>query len=659
MNKVKRLALYIFYDKEGFVSDYVKYYVKALKEVTDRIVFIVNGKILPEGRREIEDLGPEIFNRENKGLDFGAWKETILSLGFEEILKYDELILCNCSSYGPAYPLSEVFSEMESRKCDFWGITKHPATGTEIISGNPASAIVEHIQSYFVVFKRRVVESNGFQKWWKELEPTSNYSIEVGLHENRFTQYLYGCGFSYDTYVDCDKYFRRNCPYNTTFACADELLASDRDPFIKRKLFVNEANVWTETGEGFAPILTMEALKKTSYPVEYIYRDLLRCQKLSSIKDGMALNWIHQKADHYSKHRLALVCYAYYGDLAERMSSYLLNMPEGSDLYLISSKEEVLDAYKKVLAEKKAQEVFGKINFLLKPNRGRDVSSLLVTFAPYVKNYEAFCFVHDKKSKQIPYTLSQDFMRRCLECCLESRQYVKDLVEELFDGSSRTGVMMPPVPYFSLYITLGAEVFEGTVDWLRKLFDMLKLKVPFDDKVIAPFGTMFWARTDALSDLFAYKWDYDDFPEEPMPIDHTISHALERVFCYCAQNRGYFSKWAMPEDFAALYINNLSYRLRDYNAELNRIWGRNSWTGHWNHLKQYSGANFGIGAAPATSPAPALPANAVTVDKTFRYGTYLRYKLLSKITFGHRREHYRQKYMALKAIKRERRIKFF
>ena len=642
MNKVKRLALYIFYDKEGFVSDYVKYYVKALKEVTDRIVFIVNGKIQPEGRKEIEGLGLEIFNRENKGLDFGAWKETILSIGFPEIGKYDELVLCNCSSYGPAYPLSEVFSKMEQRKCDFWGITRHPATGSEIIAGNPETAIVEHIQSYFIVFSRRVVESNGFQKWWTELEPTSNYSIEVGLHENRFTQYLHDCGFTYDTYVDCDKYFRRNCPYNTTFACADELLTADRDPFIKRKLFVNEANVWTETGEGFVPILTMEALKKTSYPVEYIYSDLLRCQKLSSIKDGLALNWVHHRADHYTDRKLALVCYAYYEDLAESMCSYLLNMPEGSDLYLISSKEEVLDAYKKVLAEKKAQEVFGKINFLLKPNRGRDVSSLLVTFAPYVKNYEAFCFVHDKKSKQIPYTLSQDFMRRCLECCLESRQYVKDLVEELFDESSRTGVMMPPVPYFSLYITLGAEVFEGTVDWLRKLFDMLKLKVPFDEKTVAPFGTMFWARTDALADLFAYKWKYDDFPEEPMPVDHTISHALERVFCYCAQNRGYFSKWAMPQSFAELYINNLSYRLREYNAELNRIWGRNSWTGHWNQLKAVGDKG-----------------NEITVDRTFRYGTYLRYKLLSKITFGHRREHYRQNYQALKKIKRERRIKFF
>ena len=126
MNKVKRLALYIFYDKEGFVSDYVKYYVKALKEVTDRIVFIVNGKIQPEGRKEIEGLGLEIFNRENKGLDFGAWKETILSIGFPEIGKYDELVLCNCSSYGPAYPLSEVFSKMESEEVRLLGHHQAP-----------------------------------------------------------------------------------------------------------------------------------------------------------------------------------------------------------------------------------------------------------------------------------------------------------------------------------------------------------------------------------------------------------------------------------------------------------------------------------------------------------------------------------------------------
>ena len=148
------------------------------------------------------------------------------------------------------YPLSEMFTEMESRKCDFWGITKHPATGVPFIAGDPSTAIEEHIQSYFLVFTRRVVESYGFQKWWTELKSYSDWAWEIVNHEIRFTQYLYKCGFSYDTYVDCDKYFDRNCPYNLTFSCAAELLRENRDPFVKRKLFSNDDHVWSKTGEG-------------------------------------------------------------------------------------------------------------------------------------------------------------------------------------------------------------------------------------------------------------------------------------------------------------------------------------------------------------------------------------------------------------------------
>lgn len=641
MNKAKRLALYIFYEREGFVSDYVKYYVKAMKEITDRLVFIVNGQIQPEGRKEIEALGAEIFNRENKGLDFGAWKEAILSIGFPEIEKYDELILCNCSSYGPVYPLSEMFTEMESRKCDFWGITKHPATGKPFIEGDPSTAIEEHIQSYFLVFTKRVVESNGFQKWWTELKSYSDWAWEIVNHEIRFTQYLYKCGFSYDTYVDCDKYFRQNCPFNLTFACAAELLKDDRDPFVKRKLFSNDDHVWSKTGEGYTPVDAMNALKESGYPVEYIISDVLRTQRMSSIKDALALTWVHEKAKSYKKHRLAAVCYAYYADLAEYMTSYLLNMPEGSDLFIISSKEETLEAYKKALSEQEREKRFGKVSFILKPNRGRDVSSLLVTFAPYAKDYEAFCFVHDKKSKQVPFTLPRDFLRRCLECCLESSEYVKDLVEELFDESGHTGVMMPPVPYFSEYFTLGAETFDKNTEQLQALIKRLGLKVPFDDALMAPFGTMFWARTDAVRDLLDYKWKFEDFPDEPMPEDFTVSHAVERVVSFCAQNRGYFSKWALPEDFAEIYINNLTYRMREYNAEFNRIFGLNNFMGHLTVLR-----SLGV----AWSNACVTP---------FSYMKYLRYKLLYKITFGHRKKHYKEKYQALKAIKRERRIRFF
>lgn len=165
MNAVKRLALYVFSDKDGYVGDYVKYYVRALNEVTDRVVFIVNGKILPEWKKEIEDTGSEVLIRENKGFDFGAWKEAILKIGFQELAGYDELVLCDCSSYGPVYPLSDVFSEMEARGCGFWGITKHPATGKLLVRGDKSSAVVEHVQTYFIVFSKKVIESDCFQKW--------------------------------------------------------------------------------------------------------------------------------------------------------------------------------------------------------------------------------------------------------------------------------------------------------------------------------------------------------------------------------------------------------------------------------------------------------------------------------------------------------------
>ena len=657
----RRIALYIFYSKDGYVGEYVKYYIKALKEVSDRIIFIVNGQILSDGSKEIESLGAEIFMRENKGLDFGAWKEAILSIGFPEIGKYDELILCNCSTYGPVYPLSEVFSEMESRKCDFWGITKHPYLGGQLISGDPSSTIIEHIQSYFIVFSNKVTESNAFHTWWSELEPTSDYLKEVAHHEIKFTQYLSNDGFSYDTYVDCDKYFRRNCPFNPCFACADEILLSDRVPFLKRKLFINEFNVWSETGEGFTPVKAMEELNQTDYPIQYIYSDLLRYQTLSSIKDGLALNWVHRKAEHYSKHKLALVCSASHADLAEYMVSYLLNMPDDADLYLISTQQEVLDAYKNMFEVQKDACAFSKVTYLLRPDRGHDAAALLVTFEPYVRNYEGFCFVHDIKSNQAPFTLSKDFMRRSLECCLESKVYANDLVEKLFDDSPKCGLMIPPTPYFSFCITIGAETSEGTSESLRALYDRLHLNVPFDDKTIAPFGSMFWARTDALMDLFDAKWSYEDFPENPAPESHTLFQAIERVFCYCAQNRGYFSQWTMPASFAEIYINNLFYRLRDYNAELNRLFGRTSWTGHLRRLRSLSPKDFTLAATAPAQPVQntELPNEAVIVEGTFSYWLYIRYKLMYKLTFGNRKEHYRQKYMDLKRIKRERRINFF
>ena len=44
-----------------------------------------------------------------------------------------------------------------------------------------------------------------------------------------------------------------------------------------------------------------------------------------------------------------------------------------------------------------------------------------------------------------------------------------------------------------------------------------------------PVGTMFWARTCALSPLIDVNLQWDDYPQEPLPYDGTLLHAIERI----------------------------------------------------------------------------------------------------------------------------------
>ena len=135
----KRLCLCVFYEKNGVLRNYVSFYLNALKEICEKVIVIANGKITQESKDKLKELDIDLIQRENKGLDFGAWKETLFKLGFENIKEYDELILTNTTCYGPLYPFSEIFNKMNEKKCDFWGITKHPEAEKDNIP--------KHIQS--------------------------------------------------------------------------------------------------------------------------------------------------------------------------------------------------------------------------------------------------------------------------------------------------------------------------------------------------------------------------------------------------------------------------------------------------------------------------------------------------------------------------------
>jgi lipopolysaccharide biosynthesis protein len=93
------------------------------------------------------------------------------------------------------------------------------------------------------------------------------------------------------------------------------------------------------------------------------------------------------------------------------------------------------------------------------------------------------------------------------------------------------------------------------------------LNVPISDqkRVFAPLGSYFWFRSAALAKLFKAGLDYTDFPEEPLPEDGSISHALERIYPFVAQDAGYYTAVVMADQLARMEYTNLRHYVSSYN----------------------------------------------------------------------------------------------
>lgn len=167
---MKRLAVFVHFDKHGMVDPYVQFYLRQLKEVTEDILFVTTSDLDEKNFRIAENLSHRVIIRENIGYDFMSYKIGLLSCNLS---LYDEVIICNDSVYGPLYPLTELMDRMSSESCDYWGITE-------------SFQFAHHLQSYFIVFKKKVIESEIFRSFWdnvKVIESKADLILEyeIGL----------------------------------------------------------------------------------------------------------------------------------------------------------------------------------------------------------------------------------------------------------------------------------------------------------------------------------------------------------------------------------------------------------------------------------------------------------------------------------------------
>jgi len=553
---MRRVAFYLFYDNDGIVDDYIVYKLRMLREHVETIFFVSNSKIAPDSLKKIKELVDVVHCRENIGFDVWAYKEAIETFGWDQVRQYDEAILLNYTFFGPIFPFSELFSEMDKPGIDFWGISSHQEVTPNPFNGT--GTLPYHIQSHFIAVRKELLNSESFYRYWSEMPMIKSYEDSILKHEARFTKHFSDLGFKYAVSIGPES-------YNTDHPIFSEmdLAIERRSPILKRRPFFHDP-VFIES-EAIDVKRAFDLVRETSdYDVGLIWKNLVRTTPLrtlySNLEQLSVISDTHVESNSTKpvSKKVAVIAHVYYVDMLDEMLGYINNIPAPFSLFITTDSEEKKELIDRFFAERDSLDC--KV-LVCESNHGRDTSALFITCRDIVLSggYDLICRLHSKKSPQDGWSKASMFKRHLCENLLASPAYVQNVLD-MFENEPWVGVAMPPVVHIG-YPTLGHGWFlnrERAVALAREL----EFNVPLDHETpIATYGSMYWFRPESLRKLFEHNWSWNDFDEKHYG-DGDLPHVLERLITYCAQDAGFLSRCIMtPKQVSKNYVK-LEYKLQ-------------------------------------------------------------------------------------------------
>ena len=560
---MKRLGIFFFYEKNGHVDDFVTYYIADLVKNLSELIIVCNGKLSDEGRAAFAQFTPNIIVRENKGLDVWAYKTALDHYGWTKLAEFDEIVMTNATLMGPVRPLREMFDAMaENEDLDFWGLTvHHGAEGNPFKGKHLYSYLPVHIQSHFIVYRKRFVESADLQRYWDEMPMIEGYTDSVQRYEAVFTKIFADKGYKWDVYVKTDDL--KDFTDYPLLVCPVRLLREKNCPLFKRRSFMHDYEAYLNDTAG-EPVRELWAYLRdhTDYPLALIWSDMIRTMHPFDFTRNLGLTRLIQPSVQdpalcktiRQNRRIALAMHLYFPDLLASSTAFAENFPPETDVFISTDTEKKKAAIEAAFAPLALHSV----RVTVVENRGRDVAAFLCDLAPQLKGYDYACFMHDKKAVQTkPGSVGASFGYVCNENICKNADHVLNILCE-FERDERLGLLCPPFPTHGLYfMNMCSNGWGPNFDNTKALLKDLGIDVPISGEKapLAPFGSVFWFRVKALEPLFSKGrggsgWRHGDFPPEPLPQDGTISHAIERVYPFVAQSAGYYPAEVMSADFA-------------------------------------------------------------------------------------------------------------
>lgn len=195
---MSRAIILAHYDPDRIVDPYVVRALAAYRAVADRLVMVSTSA--PSLSPEAAALVDEFLPRDNVGYDFGSWRAGLALLG--PLDRFDEVVCVNDSAYGPFSDLATVLADPRIAAADVWGLIRSAQRG-------------DHLQSWFLAFRRPVLASPAFTRFWEGVVPQPSKEGVIDHYEVGVSASLAAAGFQmaalYDGRHDGPPSFRERC----------------------------------------------------------------------------------------------------------------------------------------------------------------------------------------------------------------------------------------------------------------------------------------------------------------------------------------------------------------------------------------------------------------------------------------------------------------
>ena len=562
LNNPSRLGIFVFYDPQGIVDDYVIHLMASLRPHFTRIVTVSNTKVDHTAKERLEKYSDDLIVRENRGLDAAAFKECLVSYcGWKEVSRYDEVVLFNDTFFGPILSFEDMFLEMNQKDIDFWGMSAgyHSHDGWNKVK---YGYMPDHIQTFFVAFRKKMVCSEEFQSYWNSYDETLNDFVSiVSQHEVVMTKHFQDLGFRWAIYANTDHYRSKHRSENfNLFYCHPHTMIRDmKFPVFKKKtLNINIADQLNKQDLESSADAMHYIHAETEYDTKMIWDNVLRLYNVADLYHSLHLNYVLPSIPvELPVHRQAALVYRISNlFFAEQLCKHASQISSLIDVYIIPEEKSIRQRLEEIL------KTNDRISLLEASNQQTEMGCFLLCCKELAKKYDYLGYIHDAANPEhYPTSVIESSVYGSLQNIANDPAYVSQVLN-CFEANPRLGLLGAPFPIHHHNFTNYGDGWAGYFADTTKLAKKMGLNCNLDEEK-APFFITgnFWCRTDAIRSIWEYGWDKNQFHVNANTHSSRLNETLKRVLPFAAQSQRYYSGIIMHTNYASMRLSSQQYML--------------------------------------------------------------------------------------------------